>query len=250
MNNTNVKKANTDIPLSPEEAYLASQLFGKSLFSAIQLAKHQELRKRMQGPSVEGDADVLKIPIPANLMPGAKTAAYNANDSAPVSPGVLAKALEFNNNPIRMLLGGQSGFRDAKKEYYIKEKANIQNELMKAQKEYIDLLQQIKTGSEKETPCVDAFCNGIAHQALLPKEASEADDVQIEDGAVRRMLGDATSVLKKPFRPAIDTAAGGLLSTAGATAYLTYLLRKKMREEPESYLHESLPTRVELQPYK
>jgi hypothetical protein len=63
------------------------------------------------------------------------------------------------------------------------------------------------------------------------------------------MLGDVMNVAKKPFQPAIDTAATRLLGTAAGSAYLTYLLRKKMREEPESYMQESLPTRVELQPY-
>jgi hypothetical protein len=63
------------------------------------------------------------------------------------------------------------------------------------------------------------------------------------------MIGDLLGVVKKPFKPAIDTAAGGLLSTGTGAAYLTYMLRKKMRENPDKFMEEKLPTRVELEPY-
>jgi hypothetical protein len=237
-------KAAADIPLSPEESYLASQLFGKSLFSAIQLAKEQELQKSLSNRALSGkmDEDVLKIPIPAHLM---QTPEKRGEDGE-LRDSVFGRALNFNKHPARMILGGQAGFRDAKKEYFEAERSNIQRELMQAQQEYMQLLEQIKTGSEQETPLVDLFCNGIADYTLFEKTA---DDPNIEDGSIKRLMGEALGVAKQPFKPAIDTVAGGLLSTGAGTAYLTYLLRKKMREEPDTYLEENLPTRVELVPY-
>jgi hypothetical protein len=366
MSSSQIKKASTPIPLSPEEQYEASQLLGKSLFSALQLVKEQQRRKNIElsgADSFGGDDKVLKIPIPSNLMP-AKTA--NDDDTpyigaedpyAPVhgkgmlphiqrnigkyvgsyggailgaglgarrelaknpsagigrllrrsgkkgilggllgtlagsmydksteedyrdraiqaqmqrqqmlqnmydsgykqgeaeeapEPGILGRAFKSQQNPLKLLAGGQSGFRDAKKDYYIKQRANIENDLANAQREYIELLGKIKTGGDQdETPYVDAFCNGIAHTTLFGKEAS-SEDADIADDSMKRLMGGVLSQAKKPFQPAIDTAATGLLGTGTGAAYLTYLLRKSMREEPEKYMNEGLPTRVELQPY-
>jgi hypothetical protein len=249
----NEKIALTQLPLSPDDQYEASELFGKSLFSALQLAKEQELRKKLQERKTYGedDGDVLKIPIPMNLLPNhQKMAEEGAGYS---DPGILARALKTQNYPMRMLAGGQSGFRDAKKEYYMQEKARIHQDLMSAQKEYIDTLSRIKTGAETtETPCVDSFCNGLAYAALFDNEKTALafdDNVDIEDDSMKRVLHDAASTLKKPFAPVVDTAASGLLGTGTGAAYLTYLLRKKMREKPDSYMDEHMPTRVELQPY-
>lgn len=352
------KAGSTNIPLSPEESYLASQLIGKSLFSAIQLAKEKERQQNILSQELIGadGGDILRIPIPKKLLPnptGQKQAshtpspeamsamqdiiAYNnyvrkhgnpdaydekirrgldpllnrvsmsqgnlhrlgdagimsifpfgkahkqrkqydqdidwinselkksANDDYSDAlhtnhePGVLARALKLNTHPVKKIMGMQSGFRDAKKEFYFQEKAQIAQELMNAQKEYIELLERIKTGEEKlgkasSTPCVDAFCNGIAHSALFGEEAAAktagAENVDISDGSINRLLKDTFSAVKKPFQPAVDTAASGLLATSAGTAYLTYLLRKRMREEPEKYMQEKLPTRVELQPYE
>jgi hypothetical protein len=240
------KQSSTDIPLSPEEQQEASHLFGRSLFSAIQLAKENALRRRMLSSiGDEEDDSVLKIPLPAHLMPQPKIA-EDFED-----PGLLSRALKIQNHPIQMLLGGQRGFGDAKKDFYMSEKARIQKDLMNAQKDYIELLGRIKTGSADEsTPCVDAFCNGIAHEVMFEKVSSVAEDTQIEEGSIKRLLGDVAGLAKKPFQPAIDTAASGLLGTGAGAAYLTYMLRKKMREEPDSYMEDSsLPTRVELEPY-
>jgi hypothetical protein len=366
------KKGYTNIPLSPEESYLASQLLGKSLFSAIQLAKEKEYQQNLlSNEAMQADGgNVLRIPIPKKLLPnpeGQKQASYapspeamaamqdllaynnyvrkhgnpdtydekaqsgiapfldsvsasqdklhrsgnagimsilpfgkahkqrkqydqdidwinselrkSANDPSDAlhmnhEPGVIARALKLNTHPVKKLMGMQSGFRDAKKEFYLQEKANIAEELMNAQKDYVTLLERIKTGEEKEgrtssTPCVDAFCNGIAYGAIFEKAADEkglpsipkeivelfskvagAENVDISDGSVGRLLKDTFGVVKKPFQPAVDTAASGLLATSAGTAYLTYLLRKRMREEPEKYMQEKLPTRVELQPYE
>lgn len=275
------KKADTNIPLSPEESYLASQLIGKSLFSAIQLAKEQEIRKNMleQKGGPMGDGNILRIPIPQHLLPSQKQASAQPSPNDSSDPGVFARALKLNTHPVKKLMGMQSGFRDAKKEFFMREKEQIEKELMLAQKEYISLLERIKMGEESgeitktaSTPCVDAFCNGIAYAALFEKDAEELpdlapeikslfdkvasamkvaqpNDVDIADGSVRRVLGDILHGVKKPFQPAIDTGAGALLTTAAGSAYLTYLLRKKMREEPDRYMQESLPTKVELQPY-
>lgn len=359
----------TPIPLSPEESYQASQMLGRSLFSALQLAREHEARNRKMNPY--GDEDnVLKIPFPAHLMPqkaasfgdapyqttpaeyepvpqegdvshikrnlgkylgsyagtaagaglgasmalrknsrgfgGAAAGAGKGGilgalvgtglgaladqgtkesyknkvlDSGQVkrkliqqmyesgelenilnSPGskmaedidpdagAFARAFSMQHHPARLLLGGQSGFRDAKKDYYMRQKQNIDKELMGAQQEYIDLLSRIKTGSEDETPCVDAFCNGIAHMTMFGKTASH-DDVDISDGSVKRLASDMLGGLKKPFQPVTDMAAGGLLNTATGAAYLTYLMRKNMREQPDRYMEEAQPNRVELQPY-
>jgi hypothetical protein len=369
MISSQFKTASTPIPLSPEEQYEASQLLGKSLFSALQLVKEQQRKKNMQmsgDASFGGDDKVLKIPIPSNLMP-AKTAnednapyigaedpyapaegkgllphiqrnigkyvgSYGGamlgaglgarrelakNPSVGVArmlrrsgkkgilggllgtlagsafdqstkedyrekaiqaqmqrqqmlqnmydtdamgykqgeaeeahePGILGRAFKAQQNPLKLLAGGQSGFRDAKKNYYMRQRANIENELADAQREYIDLLGKIKTGGEQgETPYVDAFCNGIAHTTLFGKEAA-SEDTDIADDSMKRLMGGVLNQAKKPFQPAIDTAASGLLGTGTGAAYLTYLLRKSMREEPEKYMNEGLPTRVELQPY-
>ena len=239
------KEASTALPLSPEEQYEASRLFGRSLFSALQLAREKEARRQaeMLGEHPFEDEKVLRVPVPAHLMPHPQKVASDG--------GFLSRALGAQTHPLRMVSGGQEGFRDAKKDYYLSEKARIQQELMDAQREYIDLLGKIKTGSEN-TPCVDAFCNGIAYAASFEKDAMHNDDVGIEEGSVRRLLGDAGGFARKhtPFvDPAIDMAASGLLNTGAGAAYLTYLLRKKMRDEPEPYMRDHLPTRVELQPY-
>jgi len=165
-------------------------------------------------------------------------------------PGMFASAFaRMHRHPVRMLTGGQQGFGDAKKEYYMMQKKQIQEELMHAQKEYIDTLSRIKTGEASDTPCVDAFCNGLAHAALFGKTASYKD-VNIEDGSLGQLMDDVKAVALRPVRGmGGDAAAGALLNTGAGTAYLTYLMRKKMREEPEPYAKEHLPTRVELQPY-
>ena len=356
------KKASTPLPLSPEETQEASQLFGRSLFSALQLAKEQERRKLLERQEMFKDDGTLRIPIPASMLPvrdkmaqdhenpeelhvakaplallggiaggGAGAALRNQSrgfmhgtkrtlqggllgtaaglsggalldalinekikkqqdgslawrenaaqedalaklkqeeaarqmqldlNSAPEkigssegygdSPGLFARAFRTSNEPLRMLSGGQEGFSNAKRDYYMQERAKIQQELMDAQKEYINTLSRIKTGSaEIETPCVDAFCNGIAHTTLFGKTA-DFQEPEIEEDAIKRLLSDTLGVAKKPFQPAMDAAATGLVGTAAGGAYLTYLLRKKMREEPEKYMSESLPTRVELEPY-
>ena len=375
MSSSLIKKASTPIPLSPEEQYEASQHFGKSLFSALQLVKEQQRKKNMlmNGENSEGGDDkVLKIPIPRDLMPSKRaedgTAPYLGaedplapekapgffphvkrnigkyigsyggamigaglgakrtlarNPSAGVldllrkggkkgligglvgtgigsafddstkddyrekaiqvqmqkrrmlqdmyssgmmdqdagykqgseieeehAPGIFGRAFKAQQNPLKLLVGGQSGFRDAKKDYYMRQRENINKELAHAQREYIDLLGKIKTGSAEDaaTPYVDAFCNGIAHTTLFGKEASD-EDVDMSDDSMKRMMGGVMSHAKKPFQPIVDTAASGLLGTGTGAAYLTYLLRKTMREEPEKYMQEGLPTRVELQPY-
>jgi hypothetical protein len=237
-----IKKSSTTIPLSPEELAEASKLFGGSLFSAIQLAREQE-RRNSFNPGSQGadDTDVLKIPVPASMLPSQKTAEEET------TPGLLGRALQSQSNPLKMLLHGQSGFRDARRAYFEEQKNKVRQDLADAQREYIDLLSKIKTGSAEETPCVDAFCNGVAHMTLFGKKAS--DDVDIETGATKRMVGDLLGAIKSPFKPAIDTAAGGLLSTGAGTAYLTYMLRRKMRENPDKFMEEKLPTRVELEPY-
>jgi hypothetical protein len=235
-----------DIPLSPQEEYLASQLTGRSLFSALQLAKEQEIKRKQMMHSGGGDGDVLKIPIPENLL-AHKTGSYdNENNS------MLASALgHVSRHPARMLFGGQEGFREAKKDFYLSQKAQIQKEMMQAQKEYIDTLSRIKTGSDEEassTPCVDAFCAGAAYAASFGKTAYH-NDVNIEDDSLKQFFGDIKNTALKPIRPVGEAAASGLMNTAFGTAYLTSLLRKNMRENPDEYMEENLPTRVELQPY-
>lgn len=238
------KQASTPIPLSPEERYHASQLVGRSLFSAIQLAKEQELARALERQKLQGeDERTLRIPIPKDLLPQ-KTAEENSS--------IMGQAIsQLHNHPIRMLVGGQEGFRNAQQDYYANQKKQIEQELMEAQKEYIDTLSRIKTAGETETPYVDAFCNGIAHTVQFGKfaEDREKDDVDIESGSLNRLLSDAAKVTTNPFRPAATAVAGGLMGTGAASAYLTYLLRKRMREEPDKYMEQHLPTRVELQPY-
>ena len=248
---SNIKEASTNIPLSPQEEYEASRLFGRGLFSAIQLAKEREMRARAEEASLDS-GDVLRIPIPASMMPHQNKMAEAATISDMEDydePSMFARALHTQSRPLKMLTGGQAGFREAKKDYYMQEKARINQELAKAQQQYIDLLSQIKTGSENPTPCVDAFCNGVVSSILFDKEAAYGDDMDLNEGALSRLAGDAFNVVKKPFQPAADTVASGLLSSGAMAAELTRVLRKKMRENPEQYMEEKLPTRVELQPY-
>lgn len=160
---------------------------------------------------------------------------------------ILGRALDMQTNPVKMLVHGQSGFRDSRRKYYAEQKKNINDELEEAQREYVDLLAKIKTGADDNTPNVDAFCSGVAHMTLFGKKAS--DDVDIESGSASRLLSEILGQAKKPFKPAIDTAASGLLGTGAGAAYVTYLMRKKMRENPDKFMEEKLPTRVELQPY-
>jgi hypothetical protein len=174
----------------------------------------------------------------------------NMEKNSAEGPGLFGEAMQqVNNHPVRMLIGGQAGFRDARKDFYFKQRAQMQHELMKVQKEYIDTLSRIKTGSaEIETPCVDAFCDGIAHYSMFGKTAT-FKDVDISDGSISRLAGDLTSFGASPLKSVARAGASSLLATGAGSAYLTYLLRKKMREEPEKYMEEQLPTRVELQPY-
>ena len=242
--------AKTNIPLSPEEAYLASRLFGKSLFSAIQLSREHEMRNKMEGLDDMGGygSDVLKIPIPINKLN--KT----SSDMDSPSPGLIGRALQFNRNPIRALVGGESGFQEGRHEYFHQMRSQIQKELAEAQRDYLSTLERIKTGSE--TPLVDSFCNGIASEAtmgdMLPKVAGHtAETVDISDGSIRRLLGKALGVAKKPLEPAINLGATGLVGTAAGSSYLTYILKKKLREKEQGgYMDNELPTRIELEPWK
>lgn len=240
-----IKESSTNLPLSPEEQQEAADLLGRGLFSAIQLAKHQEMQAKLNKKKYEdAESNVLKIPLPIELMPQFKKAEA-------VPDTIFSRALKMQNHPVKFLLTSQQGFGDARREYYDLEKARIQKELEDAQRDYIDTLSQIKTGAEQrqiDTPCVDAFCNGMAYQALFDKEASSPDDIDIEDDAIQRLLSQAGNAIKAPFRPAIDTAASGLLGTGAGSAYLTYMLRKKMRDSKD-LPEEQLPTRVELEPY-
>jgi len=239
MNN----KANTPVPLSPEESYLASKLLGKSLFSAIQLNREMDRARALQ----QGEStDVLRIPIPVQKMGEEKRA-----DIEGEPPGIIGRALRFNRNPIRTFVGGESGFSEARREYFELEKRKIQEDLRKAQEDYLGVLQRVKQGSE--TPMVDAFCNGMATELVIPelnKSAANAEDVEIGDGSIRRLISSALGAARKPVQPALDLGATGLLGAAGGTGYLTYMLKKKMRErDTDRYMESSLPTRVELEPF-
>ncbi len=242
--------ANTNVPLSPEEAYLASRLFGKSLFSAIQLSKERE---RAENQAMGAGGDVLRIPIPRELVPGmGKESAEKTADDLNNSPGIIGRALRFNRNPIRTLVGGDAGFSEGKREYFEMERQQIQRELEHAQREYLRTLQQIKHASE--TPMLDSFVNGLASELTLGEgldKVSEntAETAEISDGALKRVLGDLLGQAKKPIQPALDLGATGLASTAAGTAYFTYMLKKKLREGGGALPEPELPTRIELQPY-
>lgn len=257
--------AGTDIPLTPDEAYQASKMFGGSLFSAIQLSKELERIRAAKEQRSSVRDDVLRIPIPAELLPASRTKQAStlppsgssrrlvqkiAQDGAEASTGVIGRALKLNRHPVRLLAGGQNGFGDAQREFHAQEKAQIAKELQLAQQEYIRTLQQIKMG--QETPHVDAYCSGMAENLMFGTQKQGADtaaEVGIADHSIRRLLGDAFNAAKRPFRPVTDAAATGLLSTGTSAAYLTYLLRKKMHEDPDKYMQEGLPTKVELVPF-
>lgn len=243
------KAGKLGLAAAPYAAEAALGLGGLGLKGAGKLIEHSPeiLGTLARGAGVIGGTAALGGAaglIGAPLILDSALSSKQAEDQVGLIASALSKA---KDNPIRMLLGGRSGFRDAKKEYYMQQKAQIQQELMDAQKEYIDTLSRIKTGSAEEaTPCVDAFCNGIAHYAMFGKTAEEVD---ISDDSVKRLLGDIAKKISSPVRPAAEAAASGLLNTAAGSAYLTYIMRKQMREEPEKYMEQHLPTRVELQPY-
>lgn len=237
------EKANTPVPLSPEEAYLASKLLGKSLFSAIQLNREMDRAKTLQQ---QESNDILRIPIPVQKMGEEKQA-----DIEGEPPGIIGRALRFNRNPIRTFVGGEAGFSEARREYYELEKRKIQEDLQKAQEEYLGVLQRVKQG--EETPMIDAFCNGMATELTIPelsKSAATAEDVEIGDGSIKRLLRGVLGFATKPAQPALDLGATGLLGAAGGSGYLTYILKKKMRErDNDRYMESTLPTRVELEPF-
>jgi hypothetical protein len=229
------KTANTNIPLSPEEAYLASRTLGGSLFSAIQLSKELERLKREQR---EQEDNTLVIPIPMEKLKMAED-----------SPGWIGRALRLNRSPITTIAGADQGFNDARTAYYELEKKQIQQELAEAQKDYLSVLSRIKTA--ESTPMVDSFCEGIASELSLGDIIKQADEPEISDGSLRRLLSDALGVAKKPIQPAIDLGATGLLGTAAGSGYLVYLLKKHMRgEDSNSYGPANEPTRVQLEPVK
>jgi len=227
------KYANTKIPLSPEDSYLASQLLGGSLFSAIQL--NQEMQ-RIRDLEKRRDDQTLTIPLPMDKL-------KVAEDEG--TPGIIGRALRFNRSPIRTFIGAERGFEGAKKDYYDAERAEIAKQLELAQKEYLHTLQRIKTG--EETPCVDSFCSGMATELALG-DVEKTAETDISDGSVRRVLGDILGIAKKPLQPAIDLGATGLLGTAAGSSYLTYLLKKQMRDSGRDQGFTGDPTRVQLVP--
>jgi len=227
------KQANTPVPLSPDEAYLASRLFGGSLFSAIQLNK--EIEKVKQLEKEKNLQDVLRIPLPVDKLKIAEES----------EPGMIGRALRLNRSPIRFVAGADHGFQDAAHAFHMAEKAEIARQLEKAQREYLNVLQQIKTA--EETPCVDSFCSGVAAEAMLGDMYKQADE-EVSDGAIKRVLGDLLGLAKKPIQPVLDVGATGILGTAAGSGYLTYLLKKHMRGENNQPATEPEPTRVELVP--
>jgi hypothetical protein len=229
------KAANTPIPLSPEEAYLASRMFGGSLFSAIQLSKEMERMKQLEKEQ-NGD-QVLSIPLPMSKL---KVASEEAE------PGIIGRALRFNRSPIRFMVGAEHGFDEARNAYQMAEKAEIQRQLQEAQQEYLKTLEQIKMG--EETPCVDAFCAGIASEVAFADMHDKTAEDEIADGSLRRLLGDILGAAKKPVQPVLDMGATGLLGTAAGSGYLTYLLKKHMRGDTGKSESTVEPTRVELIP--
>lgn len=229
------KVSNTPIPLSPEEAYLASRLFGGSLFSAIQMSKEMERMKQME-KAQNGD-QVLTIPLPTSKL---KMAAEEAE------PGLIGRALRFNRSPIRFMVGAEHGFDEASNAYQMAEKAEIQRQLQAAQQEYLKTLEQIKMG--EATPCVDAFCAGIASEVTMADMHEKTAEDEIADGSIQRLLGDILGVAKKPVQPVLDIGATGLLGTAAGSGYLTYLLKKHMRGDSGKRQEAVEPTRVELVP--
>lgn len=225
---------------------MASRLFGKSLFSAIQLAKERERKEKMD--SLSG-GDVLKIPLPSSVL---KQGSEKQGEELSPSPGVIGRALRFNRNPIRAIVGGDAGFSEAKREYFDMERQQIQKELEEAQAHYLKTLQQIKQGAE--TPLLDSFANGVASEVtmgdVLEKVSGDtAETVDISDGSIRRLLGKVLNRAKQPVQPVLDFGATGLLSTSAGTGYMTYLIKKKLREGGGEFGRQELPTRVELEPY-
>jgi hypothetical protein len=348
------KQAATEIPLSPEESYQASQLLGKGLFGLTQLMQQKQQIADDLEPHQDDDA-TLNIPIPLELLKsktaaeeeglmekvkqnpgkylgtslGALLGAYigdrrikpsdsmykymakpvkggligallglgagslmekgigdfvpnkhttlsplelaglnhinpeisqiaalkdvpqsyiqkNSSENEYSNEGLMSRLFKDQTSPLQSVIGAQEGFKDARKDFFLKEKERINSALRQAQQEYIDTLSKIKTG-EEQTPCIDSFCNGIAYALLSDKQA---EDNSIESGTVARLLGDTAGLFKKPIEPALDTAAGGLLNTGASAAYLTYILRKKMRENPDKFMEEKVPTKVELTPYE
>jgi hypothetical protein len=227
--------------LPPSKLKLLLPALGYSLGNSVDKMNRQSAMDQFGG-SREGQENM--------ILDTAFKKKLEKNSSDDISPSLLGEAMQhINNHPVRMLVGGQQGFRDAKKEFYFNQRDQMQKDLMQAQKEYIDTLARIKTGSvEIETPCVDAFCDGIAHYSMFGKTATYKD-VDISDGSVSRLTGDLANLGMSPLKPVARAGASSLLATGAGSAYLTYLLRKKMREEPDRYMEEQLPTRVELQPY-
>lgn len=226
----------TDRPLTPQERLLASQLLGSGVFSALQLKHELANVGKEQHPD-----NVLNIKLPrAQLMGGMDKESSEQTEEH----GLVGSGLNFLKTPLTTLLGATSGFKNSAGLYEQMEQKKIQQELDHAEKEYLHTLQRIKT-SEASTPLVDALCVGLASSLDPNEKIAKDDDVDIADGSLKRVLMSGLHPLKKPFQPAIDTAAGGGMATTMALALLAYQMRNKGDHESNEV---SPPTRIDLQP--
>jgi hypothetical protein len=232
------KTALTQRPLSPEERLVASYLAGKGLYGALQL-KNQAF----DDDGVEPESDVLKIKLPKEkLMSFDKMSEEHEPDNH-----LIGNFHSMLKNPLAIGMSGLAGFTHGSKLYEDMEKQHLDDEMSKAEKEYLDLLGQIKHSSDNSTPCVDAFVTGMVSIASaspeeIEKEANQQDDMS--DGSIQRMFGDMASPVTNLFKPVTDTAKGLTTASTLGSALAVYMLKQKMDAGKQ---HSSNPQRIEVE---
>jgi hypothetical protein len=231
----------TPRPLSPEERLVASYRAGQGLYSALQL------KNQVFDAPEDPEDDVLKLKLPKSKLEGiAKHSSFDPSESQRGLHGKMVnhfgKAL---STPVTIGVGGLAGFHGAAKDYEHHERKHLEGELNKAEKEYLDLLSQVKVSSYQDTPCVDAFCRGMASMAISsPADIEKAAKDDMADGSIKRLLGDTLSPIAAPYHAAKHLAVGATTATALSAALATYMLKQKADRKQDG----QAPSRIEIEP--
>jgi hypothetical protein len=239
------KEALTERPLSPEEQMIASRMAGSGLYSALQL-KHILFSDEDKEP----DSDVLKIKLPKDRLMSFDKKGNDQNH-------LIGNLHHMVKDPLTMAVHGVSGFTHSQKLYDEMERKHLDEEMSNAEKEYLDMLGQIKHSSDNSpTPLVDAFVTGMVSIASsspedIDKVAAEIEDLpklaadhEHADGSIHRMFGDLASPVTNLFKPVTDTAKGVTAGTTLASALAVYMLKQKMDEGKH---HNDSPQRIEIE---
>jgi hypothetical protein len=228
------KEALTERPLSPEEQMIASRMAGSGLYSALQLKQLM-----FNNDDKEPESEVLKIKLPKDKLMSFDKKGNDQNH-------LIGNLHHIVKDPISMAVNGISGFSESSKMYDDMERAHLDKEMSKAEKEYLDMLGQIKHSSDTSTPNVDAFITGMISIASSSPEdiEKEANNHEYADGSIKRMFGDLASPVTNLVKPVTDTAKGVTAGTTLASALAVYMLKQKMDSGSH---HSESPSRIEIE---